>query len=104
MIGGSGSGLGLAYAQGLEKLSEEKGYELSLIVKAVIVAKMMSEMVKNELNKLSDDEASIEKIESLIVEVVSEIIATMCTLQNKEFRKDIVPLVAQVMEVERNLQ
>ena len=108
MTASKDSGLGQAYARALEELSDVHGYELSLVVKSVIIAKMMSGIFRQELDKHITDVGVCEKLEQLVMEVVSEIIATMCTLQSKEFKKDIIPLVNKVMSGDetfrRNLQ
>ena len=101
-------GLGKAYARALDLLTESHGYEVSLLVKSVVIAKIMSAKFRTEIDKHIDDIVVCEKLEELVISVISDVIATMCTLQNKEFKKDIIPLVNEVMggdgAFRRNLQ
>jgi hypothetical protein len=79
----------------LQVLADTEGMEMMMLVKSVILTKMLVENVSSVLETLDVPERDV--VGPMLVETVSEIVATMCTLAKKDFKADVMPRVHHVM-------
>lgn len=83
------------YAEDLLKLREERGSEIMILVKCVIITKLLIEHLSTVLEVLDEQERA--EVGQLVVESISEVIGSMCTLANKNFKSEVSPIAAEIM-------
>ena len=94
-----------AYQNALEKLSEEQGTNVTMIVEAVIESKQILGRFEELVQALNTGADVRKALLNSMVEQISSGVATMCNLVGKSFQKDILPLVEEVTnQSKKNLQ
>lgn len=88
----------------LEGVYNEYGIEIFLLVRSVVRAKLTSTLIKKLLDDHVEDATVSSQLWDLITEVNSELIAATCSVLDKEFLKDIAPLVDKVLQETPKLQ
>lgn len=104
MVNDPSKELAQRYAKALDKIIDKHGYETYMIVRAVIITKMVAELLKTQLRENIEDDAVREKLLDFVLNMFAEMVATMCTLEKVEFNTFISGLVSEVMEGKQTLQ
>lgn len=95
MVGKYTQAMLFPYAEQLFKLRDERGPEMMILVKCVIITKLLIEHLSVSFEVF--DEREREEQGQLIVQAISEVIGSMCTLAGKDFQAEVSPLVAEIM-------